>query len=341
MRFYHGSAKVFKEFDKNTIGQNFSESERSGFFFSENRGAARGHANDMSQAGETGFVFEVDLVMDNPIKEHLTNNYSTPVDHFDRNPMNFIQEAYIHKNDSVYITSEHGDNLAIVFEPEQVNILKIYEGDTLVFDADKPDDTLYPNILGPHAISNANKGAKPFHHHGYDENTLSSIEFGQDLSAEAKAELQNTGAYSNKGIHFGVGSEFANAAFMMLCDAKIGDANARQCRTHCLVIHDFGLNLTMIKDLSGKGDAIPNIMKRPLVDVEGVIKNFSSNEERHQDRSLSQAIGPKTSIDEFIADIPEYMSEIVSLSRPAQLVEQLVNKPNKRVPDAQTNTRKP
>jgi hypothetical protein len=319
MLFYHGSADIFKVFDKNRIGQNFKESALSGFFFTDNKRAAEGFVKDARGPGEDGFVFEVELEINDPVEVNLTGDYDTPVEYYDRNPDDMLREAYVEKRDGISITGRIGDALAVVFEPEQVTILKIYQQGVVVFDRADPASTLYPDILGDHVVSNANKDTKPFHYNStddIDENTISSGEFGKHFDDGVRAGMHEADVYSSDdGRHFGRGSEFAAMAFSMICGGVLGDGEIRRCRQDCLVIHDFDANVTMIKDLRQEKESISSIINRPLVNVEGAVKSFAPKEDRFAPRPLSQAVGPKSMVDAFIKNIPDYFEDITSVSR--------------------------
>jgi hypothetical protein len=317
MRFYHGSDTIFKEFDKNSIGRNFMESERSGFFFTVNKSAAENFPTDILHTKGSSFVFEVDLALNNPVERTAPGFYS-PADYFDRNPDDFLNEAYIEKRDGLFIRGNGINDIAVVFEPEQIEILKIYEDGVVVFDRDAPEDTRYPEIMGAHVMSNVNEGVKPFLYNRFDEleHKVSSAEFGEYADDDVREGLRGAPVYhSNDGRHFGVGEDFAKMAFSMMCNGGLGNDDIQQCRQDCLVIHDFDENITLIKDFRQDNESLEEILKRPLVEVAGVVKSFSPKDPAFYDkhRPLSHAIGPEDIIDKYIENIPDYMTDLVSL----------------------------
>ncbi len=315
MRHYHGSASIFKEFDKNRIGQNFIESERSGFFFTVSKSAAENFAPDILNS--TGFTFEVELKMDNPVRE-ATSGFYSPADYFDQNPSGFLNEAFIENRDGIVITGNGNNDIAIVFEPEQIEIIKVYEDGVVVFDRDSPEDTHYPEIMGEHVVPNVNRGVKSFHHDQLAEdlaNTVSSMYFGEHIDEDVQEGLRKDFIYSTRdGRHFGKGDAFAKMAFLMVCGGNVGDQGLNKCRQDCLVIHDFDENVTMIKDLRETAGNLESLLSRPLLAVEGVMKSFAPKKKEHNPRPYSQAIGPANLVNDFAENTPDYIKEFTAIS---------------------------
>lgn len=289
MIYYHGSGSVFNEFSKKRIGQNHWESENSGFFFTKSKLLAQVFAGE-------GFLYEVKLTVLNPVREKTNSELYTPADHYDLHTFELLNEAYLDKKDGIFIQGTNNDDLMVVFEPHQIEILKITQ---------KGVELEIPGL------SSENVNVKPFHYDVYEEelsHCVSSLEFGSCLDGKAKAALKDSPAYANgKGVFFGKGKSFAKKVLLSFCGVNLDSDQINKCRDDCLVIYDFDEELTMVRDLRGESSNLDELMKRPLIDTPSIRKTFSPpDNKKHTSRVLGLYVGPQKLVSEIINDIPDY-----------------------------------
>lgn len=259
-----------------------------------------------------GFLYEAELSFSNPLTIKVTTDWGwSTADYFDVNCASLIMEVRQQRSDAILIEGENGDDLVVVFEPHQINLVHVFEGDILVYHRDSPADTRYPEILGPDAHDpNVNVGVYPFHYEETEDpnyRPASANSFGKLLDSEAKKVLSWADTYSpGDGRHFGRGEEFTKLAFALFCDGKLSDGHLTRCRQDCLIAHDFGTGLTLIYDLRQSGDTIQALGRRPMVDVPGAATFFHVEDGSRPSRALSQLTGPDAAIQNILRQLPEY-----------------------------------
>lgn len=121
---YHGSANKFDRFDPKTIGDNYIESEHTGFFFTQKERSAKNYAKLHSKM-KGGYVYEVYLKIENPLVRKTNSDYYRPADIFDMKRTVLMNEVMNEGHDGIIIYGTDNDNLYVVLEPEQIKILKI------------------------------------------------------------------------------------------------------------------------------------------------------------------------------------------------------------------------
>lgn len=315
--YYHGSKSIFKEFDKDRIGQNFTYSEDSGFFFTINKSRAEGHTGPLDHPG---FIFEVDLTFDNPARYQTNSELYTPADYFDIHCADLLREAFIAGNDALFIKGTQEDDVVVVFEPDQIKINRIFQSGKLVYDHEHPEQTAYPDIMGKDIPSSVNSNTKPFHYDHANERlntTVTSLEFGDRLNDDIGKKLMKEGvAYTNDGRHFGMGEDFRNLVLSLFCEGNAGDASVYQCRENCLVICDFDEGVTMVQDLKGTNKSLAELALREMTTVAGAVKTFIPEEDSHgSSRSTAHIIGPGNIVDEILSLTPDYLLDFTSVVR--------------------------
>ena len=121
---YHGSAEKFDVFDKSKIGQNYTYSEDSGFFFTQREQSAKNYARLHTRLKSDGHVYPAYLNIVNPIVRSTNSDYWAPADHFDMHHSELMREVRLGDNiDGIIIKGTRNDNLYIVFEPEQIQLI--------------------------------------------------------------------------------------------------------------------------------------------------------------------------------------------------------------------------
>lgn len=314
MRGYHGSASLFKEFDKKSIGRNFRESENSGFFFISGKMKAEGMAEVIANASgvDSKFVYEVDLDFNDPITDKVDSEFISPCDKFDMNPDNYTRDAFIEGKDAIYIQGTFNDDLFVVFEPEQISINRIFENGIEIYNKAHPELTKYPEIMGPDAESNVNQNISRFHDSEIPENL--SYYFGDLLDSSATDSLKETGSYSyGDGRHFVLGDKLKDVALNLFCGKTSDEINTSH-RENCLIAHDFESGVTMVHDLTGSDDKLGQLFMRPLVHGTGLMMRNKSDEIKSpggSGRELLMAVGPVGEIEKIKTTIPEYELDFV------------------------------
>lgn len=118
---YHGSGEKFEKFDKSKIGQNYIQSEHSGFFFTQREQSAKNYAHLATGGKSDGYVYSVYLHISNPIVRSTNSDYWAPADHFDMHRSELMREVWQDESiDGIIIKGTRNDNLYIVFEPDQI-----------------------------------------------------------------------------------------------------------------------------------------------------------------------------------------------------------------------------
>lgn len=138
---YHGTANKFDTFDKSKIGDNYIYSEDSGFFFTikeqSAKNYARLHSGGFNDPDKKGYVMSAYLKIVNPLYIKTNSESYPPADYFDKNRGDIMEEVnqsdtredwgdlYEHERfDGIIIKGTRNDDLYIVFEPEQIKIIK-------------------------------------------------------------------------------------------------------------------------------------------------------------------------------------------------------------------------
>lgn len=133
---YHGSGKKFRKFDKKKIGENYFESRRGGFFFTQKKITAENYALLHSE-NQKGFVYECFLNIKNPIIRNTDSEYYSPADRYDISSSEYIQLISSTDNlDGIIIFGTRKDNLYIMYNPNQI---KLADGTNTTFDGGNPD----------------------------------------------------------------------------------------------------------------------------------------------------------------------------------------------------------
>lgn len=117
--YYHGTGNDFDRFDKSTIGENYTYSEDSGFFFTQKKSTAENYAY-IHSADNKGRVISVFLKFSNPYLDQTTSEYYRPADRFDDDKGNIMHDVNLKGNDSVLIKGVSSDDLCVVFDPSQI-----------------------------------------------------------------------------------------------------------------------------------------------------------------------------------------------------------------------------
>jgi hypothetical protein len=314
--YYHGSKSIFKEFDKNRIGQNFTYSKGSGFFFTKSKRRAEGYAGTLDSPG---FIFEAELTFNKPARYKTNSELYTPADYFDIHSPDLLREAFLDGSDALFIEGTMGDDVVVVFEPEQVKIRRVFQSDRLVYDHEYPEQTAYPDIMGKDVPSNVNTDTKPFHYDHIEEylkSTVTSSEFGDRLDDEiGKSLIKKGDCHTDDGRHFGMGEDFRKLALSLFCEGGTGDNDVHLCREDCLVICDFDEDVTMVQDLRGTKDSLGVLALRPMKEVASAVKSFNPGDSDHPSRCMAHIVGPENIVDELLSETPDYMLEFTSVVR--------------------------
>lgn len=118
--YYHGTANQFDRFDKSRIGENYSYSEGSGFFFTKNISTAKNYALLHDKKESIGRVLSVFLKFETPYITKTNSEYYTPADRFDISGHDMMHEIRINKKDAILIKGTRNDDLCVVLEPSQI-----------------------------------------------------------------------------------------------------------------------------------------------------------------------------------------------------------------------------
>ena len=121
---YHGTNADFSEFDKGSIGKNFTDSIDGGFFFTQKRRTA------LSFGGNVLSVFlkpidvlvvkrpEIDARLEDP--NYPTAEFYNPVDVYDRQNAELLQDAKRQGKHAIKIEGFKDDDFMVVFSPSQI-----------------------------------------------------------------------------------------------------------------------------------------------------------------------------------------------------------------------------
>lgn len=118
--YYHGTANHFDRFDKSRIGENYSYSEGSGFFFTKNISTAKNYALLHDKKESKGRVLSVFLKFETPYITETDSEYYTPADRFDISGHDMMHEVRINKQDAILIRGTKNDDLCVVLDPIQI-----------------------------------------------------------------------------------------------------------------------------------------------------------------------------------------------------------------------------
>lgn len=138
--YYHGTANKFDRFDTSTIGNNYTYSERSGFFFTKKKRSAENYAHIHSK-GEKGHVWSVFLKFETPYTASTDSDYYSPADRFDINGHDMMHDVRLEKKDAIFIKGTRNDDLCVVLDPSQ--ILSIHAAFDLETEFYKPFIDIY------------------------------------------------------------------------------------------------------------------------------------------------------------------------------------------------------
>lgn len=310
--YYHGSKKLFKTFDKRLIGENHHESKDSGFFFTKKKALANVFAQSMTHGEhKPGFVYEVELTTNKPLVRQIHTDWSwTTADYFDVQNASLLQEVRQGRYDSILIEGSNGDDLVVVLEPEQIHLVRVFEGERVIYNHETPDSTPYPDVLGPDAFDpEVNVGTVPFHHDELDDpnrKNVAATTFGLLLDKPAKDALRLADTYSSDGRHFGRGEAFMQSAFALFGNGKVDGPPLTQCRQDCLLAHDMDTGLTLIYDLRKSGESIQALGRRPMVDAAGAIKSFYDDSGKRPSRPWGHIVGPEGAVHQLLEQTCEY-----------------------------------
>jgi predicted ABC-type ATPase len=134
---FHGSSEKFYTFDKKKIGQNYIESQRGGFFFTQKIKTAENYATLHSENKSKGFVYECFLNIKSPIIRRTNSDYYKPIENYDINRGEYIRELFINKKLSgIIIYGTRQDNLYVVRKSNQI---KLADGTNTTFDPNNDD----------------------------------------------------------------------------------------------------------------------------------------------------------------------------------------------------------
>ena len=121
---YHGSGEKFDTFDKSKIGQNYIQSEHSGFFFTQREQSAKNYARLHTGDKLPGHVYSAYLNITNPIVKSTNSDYYSPADYFDIHRGDLMHDVRLDDTiDGIIIKGTRNDNLYVVFEPEQIELI--------------------------------------------------------------------------------------------------------------------------------------------------------------------------------------------------------------------------
>jgi hypothetical protein len=134
---YHGSANKFNVFDRKRIGENYRESVRGGFFFTQKLNTAKNYATLHSNLEKVGFVYDCFLNIKNPIIRNVNSEYLSPADKYDISNVEYVSELQRNRNiDGIIIFGTKKDNLYVVNKSNQI---KLADGSNATFDSNNPD----------------------------------------------------------------------------------------------------------------------------------------------------------------------------------------------------------
>jgi hypothetical protein len=127
---YHGTSEKFKVFDKKKIGENYSYSEGSGFFFTQKKGIAENYAalhtaakndSNIHEDNSEGHVMSVYLKIEKPLTRQVNSDFISPADYFDMNKNNLIRFGEIEGDcDGIIIRGTKNDSLYVALKPNQI-----------------------------------------------------------------------------------------------------------------------------------------------------------------------------------------------------------------------------
>lgn len=259
-----------------------------------------------------GFIYEVELTTNKPLIYQIHTDWGwTTADYFDVKNASLIQEVRQGLYDSIIIEGSNGDDLVVVLEPEQIHLVRVFEGEREIYNHETPDSTPYPDILGPEAFDpEVNVGTHPFHYEELDDPNIKNVSattFLSLLDKDAKNVLKRADVYSpGDGRHFGRGEAFMQSAFALFGNGKMDGPPLTQCRQDCLLAHDTGTGLTLIYDLRKSGDSIQALGRRPMVDAAGAIKSFYDDSGKHPSRLWGHIVGPEGAVQQLLEQTWEY-----------------------------------
>ena len=136
MIVYHGSANKFNVFDRKRVGENYRESERGGFFFTQKLNTAKNYARLHTNLENDGFVYYCFLNIKNPLVRNTNSEYYSPADRYDVSRDEYIRECFNGNFDGIIINGTKKDNLYVV---NSSNKIKLADGSNTTFDAENPD----------------------------------------------------------------------------------------------------------------------------------------------------------------------------------------------------------
>lgn len=117
--YYHGTSNHFDRFDKSRIGENYSYSQNSGFFFTTKKSSAENYAL-LHNNGNKGRLLSVFLKIENPYITNTDSDYYTPADRFDISGHDMMHDVRLNKKDSILIKGTKNDDLCVVLDPSQI-----------------------------------------------------------------------------------------------------------------------------------------------------------------------------------------------------------------------------
>jgi hypothetical protein len=180
MVVYHGSANKFNVFDRKRVGENYRESERGGFFFTQKLNTAKNYARLHTNLENDGFVYYCFLNIKNPLVRNTNSEYYSPADRYDVSRDEYIRECFNGNFDGIIINGTKKDNLYVV---NSSNKIKLADGSNTTFDSDNPDIRYEEGGLlkkAPSVLKIADK-------HNVDLETLSEA-----LKDGIKVEMEHT-----------------------------------------------------------------------------------------------------------------------------------------------------
>jgi hypothetical protein len=136
MVVYHGSANKFNVFDRKRVGENYRESERGGFFFTQKLNTAKNYARLHTNLENDGFVYYCFLNIKNPLVRNTNSEYYSPADRYDVSRDEYIRECFNGNFDGIIINGTKKDNLYVV---NSSNKIKLADGRNTTFDVNNPD----------------------------------------------------------------------------------------------------------------------------------------------------------------------------------------------------------
>lgn len=311
---YHASGSIFSKFEKSKIGKNFFESEGSGFFFTKSKSWATKFGRSIAESSnqEHPFIYEVKLKFKNPIKDKVDSDFIQPADKYDLNCGNYTHDAFVEKNDSIYIEGTKGEDLIVVFEPDQIEILRIFENNIEVYNKNNPEITKYPELNNQNSELDLNH--QSFHDDGMSDSKL-SYEFGNLLDSNANKALREVGFYSYEdGRNFFLGNKLKDLAFSLICDQGNDSNELISHRENCVISHDFDSGVTMVQDLTGSNEKLATLSTRPLKQGGRILKSFVSQDDPGEGRELMLAVGPEVELNKIKEKTPEYELNFVVFS---------------------------